>query len=661
MKKKFEEFAKEKGIIIVGYSGCDESVMGPLNELASDQNNYKNGIFWCIRDGDSVSSAVVDFINRQDERIFFVKIDGFDELLCDMNYYLLNGESPTGNIHFSGLEYKISTAIQNNSAYQTSASERLKRQARTILSEVKLRKNDNDVSDKIIDAEVQDDISYVTSNRKYRQKYSYIEELLEKRSFNEALTAIKNETKNEKDEDNLTQLMELQAFTYFQINQDEDALKILIALIDRNPYEFDNYINASICVESYAEKLKFIDRALVLDDSNTKLLSRKADILEAYNNSKIEYTINIPDQEIILTLEKGENIAKSVSNRCWMQLFDYLLHFAKYTNEFSKCEALVAYYLERKPHDFRTISRKALLMREYHHSSYEDIIRFVQTNQSTNPKHKFSFDYLKTQIADEFHETKEIILFCKTQYRNTNAVLLSKADFIASSLRSLQRAIECLSKSLESQFNERLAKHLVSLYITSHQFDKANQLLENYHIPENEFEDDILDESCEWIKVEEKCIEKLKKIPNDQGTILRLTHAQLQQHKFNEAFELLNQELTKINFSNEFLLINYFLAKWGKTTKKKNDERIMQLSRCAFNPRVKIAALLMTGRKQEALAELKNEIEKNYSDLYEIKGMYIFQKYLGDDDYQMLEQSLFPLPVITDMEWAEIANTFVDE
>lgn len=93
MKLKFQEFAKDFGLIVVGYSGQDRSIMDILNYLLQKEDYFKNGIFWCIRKGDtSISSELKKLLWR--DRVYYVEIDGFDEFFAELNQRLNKGALP---------------------------------------------------------------------------------------------------------------------------------------------------------------------------------------------------------------------------------------------------------------------------------------------------------------------------------------------------------------------------------------------------------------------------------------------------------------------------------------------------------------------------------------------------------------------------------------
>ena len=82
-KRKLSQFAKEYGLIVLGYSGRDRSVMDTLELLLKDDGNYMQGVYWCIRPGDQISKRLESLLKR--DRVYLVAIDGFDEFVADLH------------------------------------------------------------------------------------------------------------------------------------------------------------------------------------------------------------------------------------------------------------------------------------------------------------------------------------------------------------------------------------------------------------------------------------------------------------------------------------------------------------------------------------------------------------------------------------------------
>jgi len=80
-KDKFKQYANEFGLIVVGYSGRDRSVMDTLSTLLRFDDNFPNGVYWCVQPGTHVSRSV-DALTRF-PKFRIVEIAGFDEFFAD--------------------------------------------------------------------------------------------------------------------------------------------------------------------------------------------------------------------------------------------------------------------------------------------------------------------------------------------------------------------------------------------------------------------------------------------------------------------------------------------------------------------------------------------------------------------------------------------------
>lgn len=88
-KEKLIEFCKEFGLIVVGYSGNDRSIMDVLDFLTKQDSYLKNGVYWCLRKDDSISHTLQNLFWR--EKVYPVIIDGYDELFAEIHTKIMGG------------------------------------------------------------------------------------------------------------------------------------------------------------------------------------------------------------------------------------------------------------------------------------------------------------------------------------------------------------------------------------------------------------------------------------------------------------------------------------------------------------------------------------------------------------------------------------------
>ena len=101
-------------MIVVGYAGNDRSIMDILNMLLQKEDYFKYGIYWCIRKGDkSISEELRKLLWK--DRVYFVEIEGFDELMASLNDTLNKGELPVDDDLLSSRRQKqlITDMISN--------------------------------------------------------------------------------------------------------------------------------------------------------------------------------------------------------------------------------------------------------------------------------------------------------------------------------------------------------------------------------------------------------------------------------------------------------------------------------------------------------------------------------------------------------------------
>lgn len=122
MKNKFIEFSKDYGLIVVGYAGNDRSIMDILSFLLKKEEFFKNGIYWCIRKGDENISDDLKKLLWKD-KVFFIQIEGFDELMAELNKRLNKGVLPIDNaILSSEHQIKLINSLTSNEYVEKSNS-----------------------------------------------------------------------------------------------------------------------------------------------------------------------------------------------------------------------------------------------------------------------------------------------------------------------------------------------------------------------------------------------------------------------------------------------------------------------------------------------------------------------------------------------------------
>ena len=86
MDAKFRQFASLCGLVVLGYSGCDRSIMDVLDSLLEDETNFPRNIWWGVRRGTTIlGDYVVRLASRHPARFRLFMFDGFDEFMANLH------------------------------------------------------------------------------------------------------------------------------------------------------------------------------------------------------------------------------------------------------------------------------------------------------------------------------------------------------------------------------------------------------------------------------------------------------------------------------------------------------------------------------------------------------------------------------------------------
>lgn len=86
MRDKFIQFAREYGLIVIGYGGNDRSIMDILDTLLMSEGYLPNGLYWCTRREDRINKRVQRLMRR--EKAYWVEIEGYDEFMAEIHHGL---------------------------------------------------------------------------------------------------------------------------------------------------------------------------------------------------------------------------------------------------------------------------------------------------------------------------------------------------------------------------------------------------------------------------------------------------------------------------------------------------------------------------------------------------------------------------------------------
>jgi hypothetical protein len=92
MRDKFRQYAGEFGMIFVGYSGRDRSIMDTIDALLRSESNFPHGIYWCVRKGSKLNEQVS--LLQRFPKFHVIEISGFDSFFSILHAQLKLGPHP---------------------------------------------------------------------------------------------------------------------------------------------------------------------------------------------------------------------------------------------------------------------------------------------------------------------------------------------------------------------------------------------------------------------------------------------------------------------------------------------------------------------------------------------------------------------------------------
>jgi len=343
MRLKFQEFAKDYGLIVVGYSGQDRSIMDILTFLLQQEDYFKNGIYWCIRKGDenNVGSELKKLLWR--ERVFYVIIDGFDELMSELNYFLNDGKLPVDD-QFLSHQHQVSiiSKLTENPYIKNSYSPYLKDDCKKLNN--RLSYNQTTDAIKLLKEKRKQESSNNNIKKSSKVKpnltpLSKEQQILIEDISNEAFLYMnKNKARQKmvgyKIEDIPDSMFKLELLElYVDLNDDltdTDIVRCFEELIRLNPKQQKYYEIASNRLTDFTQRKEYLKRAVLAFPNDDYIInSYTAFILDEYDERMNKSDLDAELPNIMEMLNKSLSLNKSISNQARLQKADCINYLYK--------------------------------------------------------------------------------------------------------------------------------------------------------------------------------------------------------------------------------------------------------------------------------------------------------------------------------------------
>ena len=646
MKMKFQEFAKDFGLIVVGYAGNDRSIMDILTYLLQHEDYFKNGIYWCIRKGErNISTELKKLLWR--DRVFFVEIDGFDELFAEINHKLNNGALPIDDAFLSR-------------AHQETIIKELTENNRLSLENKFLAEDCKKLKDHFEDNFANDFLEYIRKQKADQSKNNENRRTRKRLHFPKLTSEEQKELNDLVSEayglrHTLTVLQKLQAKNIFDL--EDGRLKIELLELEADLKKemkddevrkyFDELIRLDPTNERYYEIAANRSSDAAQSLSYLSLASEKFNndyyIINSYVSSLLDFWEDRVKQDDFPSVAKiiEDNINKS------LQLFPYIDNMA-YSYRVRYIQLVYADNRQKMAEELDSLCNEITTKYKYHPQTLH-ILRLTKSKALSEKRIRDSLEFYSKADNEAFIEKIYIELVHWYNSQNEfNKVLETFEEFESDYICS--DSYKYLKGKL--LMGQEYFEDALEIFRTLPNSYKANEQIMSILAYQNN--NDELTKFYEGILNKDEYLEHYYSLMNDHKKLVDLYQEKLAKTSLTKseivayAFSLLKTEnydsviyLLKPYFDNPQLtdgaiIINYQYARLKRERntadkiKTKVKEKIFDNKFIDYSNFEKFGAACVIGNKNDIISYLSKIIKANPLDKYIVRDWPILEPYLND-------------------------------
>lgn len=651
MKNKFEEFLKNFGLIVIGYSGNDDSIMDILEKLIKKDGFLDGGLYWCTRDVKEIEKNYRLKKLLLNDKAFIVPIIGFDDFFAKLNHFISDKNYEKDPFQkykddicsFEDIDKTIEQFKDNKLIIQD--CENYKKNLPEILS-----KTLKTVSDKFGYKDVDDSVDLINLSRfeedpSLKENISKLNNLLkESASPNLIIETIENIEKKSYifSDVRLFNMIENTKLLLLEKKHDkEETIQTLLNLKqfndDRNYFYENVYIdlvNEYIDAKKWDQAINVAQEALQKNKQNDKIYL----LLAKAQEFKLRY--GYKEDNVHLIDEIKTNYLKSIeynpsvkTNSTYRNFTDFLLsdnniHFSD--EEFIKyiIRPFEEQHLADSDYPYIVAEKAIFDFQKNKDNPFDLIDKLYEENNISIINYQMSLfrNFLKVctvaKRTTEFETCKNKI---PVMFKKTIWYIKAIAHYELSVKNDLNKAISILQDNLNIDIDNQLLMLLLKfkLYAEDYTFvtsnleklksDDAQTIKVDYCVYSNN--------NDELYKISERLYQNSNKQYSD---LMAFSYHLLICNKFKECYELLNG-----NTHNDSILeINYELARKG-INKNIRTDKISSLYEQS-EKQIKAATCVLLDKKDEAINILKSIIEEDFEHYYQIKPYPVFKPILQE-------------------------------
>ena len=316
-RKKFMEFCRDFGLIVVGYAGHDRSIMDVLQHLLRSDDYFKSGVYWCLRKGDHPSDELVKLLWR--DRVYFVEIDGFDELMASLHGDLVGSSLPIDSGVVTNKPKHIIKGFCENPYLNDSPSEIIRRDLDRLRRRGDREELFSVLRDAREDSPEKERASVDIMSERDLATILDIKNFVSTGDFDTARARIRRELESRPSKLLSKELSELRIRVEELAGDLGAAVTAVDWLIEDDPKESEHYIRKTYLTVDHEERLRILEIAESLDRYNYRLYARRAKCcMDAYNAGLVPGRADLL-RRIEEDLEKCFQLEPGPRNEMWRE------------------------------------------------------------------------------------------------------------------------------------------------------------------------------------------------------------------------------------------------------------------------------------------------------------------------------------------------------
>jgi hypothetical protein len=643
MKAKFTEFAKDSGLVVIGYSGSDRSIMDLLTSLLKSDDYFPAGVYWCLRTDSDVTEELRRILWR--DRAYFVEIEGFDEV-CSSLYSALNSGDVLPRSTFTTarrpgeLVNKLlgDMRIPRSTPILLEAREKLSRLSKRSALASQIVQSDFDDRPALRGPDqglTDDELLALSESQNLVDDGKYTEAI---RHIQELLQAPSGPTLKRR-------LLRIQIGAYRLLCDNRSALAVVDQLIALYPKAASNYLLRASIETADGKKLDALEEANRLDPFSSAAKYQKARFLSGQARSAFGESRRALLEQALQLHEASVLVNPARTNESWPEIYRLTGEIeANKVKRLSLQRAVVDRVAQQNP-----LSPLCLRLECLHCEETKDglaaqgvIERVRQIVERSGPEESLwalPFELrMRVVLGDLAGVSARLADVASNALLSRNTGVAARvAQVLRKSLGDDQLAERILRESLKDwDFDGDVFRDLVHLFIESNRAEEAADLLQRWGhrlVDESRFELEL--ELLELKRDYGAALERLKVWCSQTGRkeLDKRCYMLLCLGQNEEAEAIAREELEPVNFTPEahVATVNYELAR-KRRGKKVDAGRLEAVQKFTSDDATHAAVYALLDRKQDMLRAIRQAVGTDRRFAYAVRRWPVFRSYVEDHD-----------------------------